>query len=338
MLRFVMSRLLHAAATLAVAVSLVFLAVRVLPGNPLAARFGQHTDEKQIAELQEQYGWDRPLVVQLGEFLGKLVRGDLGKSLVRTHVSIREELARRIPATAELTLAALALAIPIGIGSGVAAAVFHGRWPDRLTTVGSLLGVSVPVFFLGILARLYFSQLPTSQRLPTSVFDFEPLTGLYLLDTLLRGRPELWLLAAQHLLLPALVLSTIPAALIAKITRASMLDVLSSDYIRTAQAKGAGLARIVWRHAFPNAAVPIVNITGLQVGLLLSGAVLTETVFDWPGLGQYLTTAVVRDRDYMAVQGGALVVAAIFVSLNLVLDILYGLLDPRIHHAQRGRG
>lgn len=334
MFGFMISRLLHAAATLVVAVSLVFLAVRILPGNPLVARFGQHTDEKQIAELKQKYGWDRPLAVQLAEFLGKLAHGDLGNSLVRTHVSIREELARRVPATAELTLAALAMAIPLGIGSGVAAAMYPGRWPDRLTMTGSLLGVSVPVFFLGILARLYFRDLPTSQRLPASVFDFEPLTGLYLLDTLLRGRPELWLSAARHLLLPALVLSTIPAALIAKITRASMLDVLSSDYIRTAQAKGAGLARIVWRHAFPNAAVPVVNITGLQVGLLLSGAVLTETVFDWPGLGQYLTTAVVRDRDYMAVQGGALVVAAIFVCLNLVLDVIYGFLDPRIHHAR----
>jgi peptide/nickel transport system permease protein len=166
--------------------------------------------------------------------------------------------------------------------------------------------------------------------LPPYILDFEPLTGFYLFDTLARGRPDLFSLAIQHLLLPSVVLSTVPMAVIARITRSSMLEVLGADFIRTARAKGAGLWRVVLRHALPGAAVPVINIAGLQVGLLLSGAVLTETVFDWPGLGQYLADAVVRDKDYVAVQAASIVIAVMFVSLNLVLDIVYVWLDPRI--------
>ena len=193
----------------------------------------------------------------------------------------------------------------------------------------SLIGVSIPVFFLAICLREVLTFLPTSKRLPDDV-DFDVLTGFYLIDTLLRGRPDLWLVAARHLLLPALVLSTVPMAVIARITRSSALDVLSADFIRTARAKGASLWRVVLRHALPAAAVPVTNIAGLQIGLLLSGAVLTETVFDWPGLGSYLASAVIGDRDYVAIQAAAIVIAAMFVSLNLVLDVLYVWLDPRI--------
>jgi peptide/nickel transport system permease protein len=210
------------------------------------------------------------------------------------------------------------------------AAVFRGKTIDFACMAGSLLGVSIPVFFLGMLLRGFFTGLPTSQRLPSHVFDFQPLTGLYLCDTLLRGRGDLWFAACRHLILPALTLSSVPAAIIARITRSSMLDVLSSDYIRTARAKGASFWRTVWRHALPNAAVPVTNVAGLQIGLLLSGAVLTETVFDWPGLGQYIAAAVVRDRDYVKVQAGAVVIAALFVVLNLILDFVYLWLDPRL--------
>lgn len=331
MIGFLLRRVGLALVTIVVAVSLVFVAMRALPGNPLLARFGQHPDAAQMEQLRKEYGWDRPVIVQLGEFFWKLATtGDLGNSIARSNVSVNQELRWRIPATVELTLAAALLAIPLGIAAGTAAAVWKNRLPDRLCTIGSLIGVSIPVFFLGIWLRWALPGMPTSGRLPPTVFDFEPLTGLLLLDTLLRGRGELFLLALSHLCLPAVVLSTIPTAIIARITRSSMLEILSADFIRTARAKGGGLLRTVLRHALPNAAVPITNIAGLQVGLLLSGAVLTETVFDWPGLGEYLKAAIVDNKDYVAAQAGAIVIAAIFVSINLVLDLVYAWLDPRI--------
>jgi peptide/nickel transport system permease protein len=333
-IRYLGWRLVHALVTLVVAVSLVFIAVRLLPGNPLLARFGQHPDLQQIEQLREQYGWNQPIHVQLGQFFWQVVTtGDLGNSLARSHVSVNKELRQRIPATVELTLAACLIAFPLGIGAGVAAAVWRNRWPDWLCMAGSLLGVSVPVFFLGICLRLIFFGLPTSQRLPAEAFDFEPLSGLYLIDTLLRGRPDLWLAAVEHLILPALTLATIPAAIVARITRSAMLDVLAADYLRTARAKGCSLWRAVWRHALPNAAVPVVNIAGLQVGLLLSGAVLTETVFDWPGMGTYIASAVLGDKDYVAVQAGAIVICWLFVTINLLLDLIFVWLDPRIRLA-----
>jgi ABC-type dipeptide/oligopeptide/nickel transport system permease component len=334
--RFALPRLVQAAVTMIVAVSLVFIAMRTLPGNPLLARFGQHADPAQMEQLRRQYGWDQPLHVQLGEFLWKLVTtGDLGESVARSNQQVSQELRQRIPATIELTLAALAVAVPLGISAGVAAAVFRNRLPDRLCTIGSLVGVSIPVFFLGIWLRSAITWLPVARRLPEFAFiDFEPLTGMYLLDALLRLRLDLFFLAGQHVLLPAAVLSTIPTAIIARITRSSMLEVLSSDFIRTARAKGSSLLRVVLRHALPAAAVPVTNIAGLQIGLLLSGAVLTETVFDWPGMGLYIKTAVVDDRDYAAAQAAAIVIAGVFVGLNLILDLVYLWLDPRIRTAK----
>jgi peptide/nickel transport system permease protein len=313
-----------------VAVSLIFIAIRVLPGNPLLARFGQHVDQAQMEKIKLEQGWDRPILQQLGTFLKQVVsRGELGQSIARPNENVSQQVLRRLPATIELTLAAMIIAVPFGISFGVAAAVWRNRFPDYFCMIGSLIGVSVPVFFLGICLRAIFTDLPTSQRLPSYIFDFEPLTGLYLIDTLLRGRFELFLPALKHLLLPAIALSSIPTAIIARITRSSMLEVLSADYVRTARAKGNSRWRVVWRHAFPNASVPIVNIAGFQIGLLLSGAVLTETVFDWPGMGKYIVDAV-PDNDYVVVQAGALVIATIFVMLNLFLDVVYAWLDPRI--------
>lgn len=332
---FLLPRLVQAAITLVVAVTLVFIAMRTLPGNPLLSRFGQHADPEQMEQLRQQYGWDEPIHVQLGDFFWKLVTtGDLGESVARSNQKVSDELRRRIPATIELTLAALLIAVPLGIAAGSAAAVFRNRLPDRLCTIGSLIGVSIPVFFLGIWLRAALPWAPVSGRLPSHVIDFEPLTGLYLVDTLVSLRFDLFALALAHLLLPAAVLSTIPTAIIARITRSSMLEVFSSDFIRTARAKGSSLWRVVLRHALPAAAVPITNIAGLQVGLLLSGAVLTETVFDWPGMGLYIKTAVVDDRDYAAAQAAAIVIAVVFVSLNLLLDVVYLWLDPRIRTAK----
>lgn len=333
MIRYLAWRLMHAAATVLVALSFVFIAVRMLPGNPLLARFGQHPDPVQLERLTKEHGLDQPLYVQLGKFLRQLASGDLGNSLARPEKRVIDELRLKVPATVELTAAACLLAFPLGIAAGVAAAVWRNRWPDWFCTAGALVGVSIPVFFLGICLRLAFPALPTAGREPFSALPIEQITGLFLVDTLLRGRPDQWLAAASHLILPALTLATIPTSIIAKITRASMLDVLNADYLRTARAKGCSLWQSVIRHALPNAAVPVVNIAGLQVGLLLSGAVLTETVFDWPGLGTYILTAVLSDKDYVAVQASAIVICLLFVTINLLLDLIFVWLDPRIRLA-----
>ena len=325
---YLLRRLLQAVLTMAVAASLVFLAIRVLPGNPLLAKFGQHPDAEQIEKIMHEQGWDRPLPTQLGSFFLEVLSGDLGEAPSQGNEPVIEALRRRVPATIELTLAAVAIAIPLGIAAGIAAAVWRGRWPDHVCMAGALLGVSVPVFFLGICLRAVFTGMPVHGRLPDSVL-FDPITGLYLLDTLLQSRFDLFIDAVRHLCLPAVALSSIPTAIIARITRSSMLDVLQADFIRTAKAKGASAWRVVWRHAVPNAAPPIVNIAGFQIGLLLSGAVLTETVFDWPGLGQYIVKAV-SENDYVIVQAGALLIAGIFVVANLMVDLLYVWLDPRI--------
>ena len=330
MTAYISRRLFQAAITMLVAVSLVFIAMRILPGNPFLAQFGQHPDAEQIAKLKVEYGWDLPIHQQLGRFFwGLATTGDLGKSIARSNENVTDELKRRVPATIELTLAAIAIAIPLGIAAGIAAAVWRNRFPDFLCMFAALVGVSVPVFFLGICLRAMFTNMPIGFRLPAYVFDFEPVTGLYILDTIIQGRFDLLGPAIRHLCLPAVALSSIPMAIIARITRSSMLEVLSSDFVRTARAKGSPHWRIVLRHALPNASVPIVNIAGLQIGLLLSGAVLTETVFDWPGLGKYIVDAV-KENDYVIVQAGALVIAVIFVLTNLIVDLLYVWLDPRI--------
>jgi peptide/nickel transport system permease protein len=332
MIGYIARRFAQSVATLVVAVSLIFIAVRVLPGNPVLSRFGQHVDPRQVERIQREQGWDRPILTQLAEFFWTvLTTGRLGESLARSNENVAEQLSERVPATVELATAALVLAIPAGIFAGVAAAVWRNRWVDYCCTTVSLLGVSIPVFFLGICLRAMFPSMPPGFRLPHYVLDFEPLTGLYTLDTLLRGRWELFPVAVRHLCLPALALSSIPTALIARVTRASMLDVLSADYLRTAKAKGASFARQIWRHAFPNAAVPVANIVGLQTGLLLSGAVLTETVFDWPGLGKYIVDALLVN-DYVVVQAGGIVVATLFIAVNFLLDLSFLWLEPRLRH------
>lgn len=330
MIGLLFRRIGYAVVTLLVAVSLIFISMRTLPGNPLLAKFGQHPDAAVIAQQSEENGWNKPILVQLGHFYYQLATtGDLGNSIAQSHESVGKQLARRIPATMELAFAAMLLALPAGIGAGVAAAYWRNKAPDFIVMFFALLGVSIPVFFLGIFLRGELAFLPTDQRLPTFPV-FHSITGFMLIDTLLRGDLFMFGQAILHLILPATVLATIPTAMIARITRSSMIEVLSADYVRTARAKGASTLRVVWRHAFPNAAVPVANIAGFQIGALLTGAVLTETVFDWPGLGKYLANAVVADKDYVVVQAGAIVIATMFVTLNLVVDLLYLWLDPRV--------
>jgi peptide/nickel transport system permease protein len=331
---YLLRRFFWACMTVLAAVVLVFFAVRLLPGNPILARFGQHPVPERIEAAMEAEGWDRPLVVQLREYLQRVfLEGNLGRSLVRPIESVSEELAARFPATVELALAAMFIALPLGLLAGVAAAVWRNRWPDYLCMSGSLLGVSVPVFFLGICLMsaselLLGHYFPVGRRLPIGV-QYDSSTGLVVVESLVRGDWAVCGEALRHLFLPALALSSIPAAVIARLTRSSMLEVLGNDYVRTARAKGASHPRAVFRHALPNAAIPIANIAGLQASALLTGAVLTETVFSWPGVGSYLVAAV-QDSDYTVVQGSMLFVAAIFAVTNLLLDVFYAWLDPRV--------
>lgn len=327
---YLLRRVGQAALTLVVAVVLVFVAVRLLPGNPVLSRFGQHVDPAQMEKLRIEQGWDRPIYEQLWEFAWQVATtGSLGESLMRSNANVAEELRERVPATIELALAALTIAIPCGLAAGIVAALRRGTWIDRTLMSSSLIGVSVPVFFIGICLRAVFSGMPAGFRLPLDVVDFEPLTGLYTLDAIVQGQWRVAYEAARHLCLPALALSTIPMSLIGRMTRSSMLEVLRADFLRTARAKGAKPLGIVLKHALRNAAVPIVDMIGLQTGLLLSGAVLTETVFDWPGLGKYVVDALLTN-DYVVVQAGGIVVATMFVSLNLLLDVSYLIIDPRL--------
>jgi len=326
---FLVRRTLHAIATTLVAGAIIFIAVRLLPNNPVLARYGQHVTPEKVAEEMQDQGWDRPLPAQLGSLLAGLARGDLGESFViNPGMPITSILARTLPATIELTLAAMALAIPLGVLAGAASAIWRNRIPDVIFSSAALLGVSVPVFFLGICMLSIFSTMPTGMRLPPAI-DYEFTTGFYLLESLARGQFALFAIGLRQICLPAVALSTIPMAVIARIARSSLIEVLTADYIRTAAAKGASFRRVLWKHALPNASVPIVNIAGFQFGMLLSGAVLTETVFSWPGLGREMVGAV-KASDYAIVQGGALLIALMFTTLNLVLDCLYLWLDPRI--------
>jgi len=321
----------QAVVTLAIAFVVIFVAVRVLPNNPVLARYGQHATPERVASTMAENGWDRPIPAQLARFgWGLVTRFDLGRSFT-SREPVTAVLARTIPATVELTIAAMAIAFPLGVGAGVVAAVYRDRWPDWLMMTGALVGVSIPIFFLGICLIAAFPSLPTGMRLPTDLYDaeFDLPSGFYVLESILRGRFDLTAAALRHLVLPAVTLATIPTAIIARITRAAVADVLASDYIRTARAKGASRWRVLVRHALPNAAVPIANITGFQVGALLSGAVLTETVFAWPGLGSEMVRAVLMS-DYAVVQAGGLVIATMFVTLNLLLDLLFRRLDPRL--------
>jgi len=328
LLRYVLTRLLWAIPTALGSVLLVFAALRSLPNNPAIGMFGQHAVPEQIVRAMSQHGWDRPLPEQMLVFLRQLLwHGDLGRSFF-TGESVSAELFRRVPATLELAGLALLIAFPLGVLAGVTAAVFRGRWPDHLCMTGALLGVSVPIFFLGICLLGILTQMPTGRRLPIGM-DFPRTSEFIFLESLIQGRLDISRLALWHLCLPALALSTIPLAFFARVTRNALLEVLHADYIRTARAMGHSWLRVIWRQALPNAMIPLVSIAGLQVGTLLSGAVLTETVFSWPGLGRYLVEGIQRS-DYNVVQGSTLVIAVSFVLVNLIVDVLQAWLDPRV--------
>ena len=334
MLRFIVRRLLGAIPVLIGLSILLFMFVHLLPGDPATAILGQHATPERVAALRAYLHLDDPLWQQYLSYVSNLLHGDFGTSVVNSR-SVAGEFLVRFPATIELTVAAMIFAVGVGIPLGR----FAGRHPqgaaDGAVTAMSLLGVSIPVFVLGLVLQYIFAVqlkvLPSSGRLdPRAGFDVT--TNLLLVDTLVAGRFDLFRDALAHLVLPAIALGSIPLAIITRITRASVLDVSNEDYVRTARAKGLTERRIDDRHVMRNAWLPVVTVIGLQVGGLLAGAVITETIFGWGGVGRYVVDAI-ENRDYVVVQNVILIFALIFLVVNLMVDIAYAFLNPRIRYA-----
>jgi peptide/nickel transport system permease protein len=333
-LRYIVRRLLLLVPILLGVSLLIFFWIRALPGSPAEALLGERATPALVKQLRERYGLDKPVYRQYFSYLRATVGGDLGVS-VATHRKVVAEIKQRFPATIELALAAMVLAVVIGIPLGFFAAKRHGGYFDNATLIGSLLGISVPIFFLAILLKYFFAVkwqlLPSVGRSDVTLDTPHP-TNFYVLDALIsRDWHALWD-AIKHLLLPAIALGSIPLAVITRITRASVLDVQNEDYVRTARAKGLPPMTVDRRHVLRNALLPISTIIGLQTGLLLSGAVLTETVFAWPGMGSWLRDAIFA-RDYPVLQGGILFLAVVFVFVNLIVDLSYALINPRIRYS-----
>jgi len=334
MLKFIARRLLLAIPTLFGLSIVLFMFVRLLPGDPARAILGQHATPERVAALREHLGLDNPLWQQYFTYLGNILQGDFGTSVINGRPVI-DELLIRFPATIELTVAAMLFAAGVGIPLGRFAARNAHGWSDGAVTVVSLLGISIPVFVLGLMLQYIFAVqlgwLPSSGRIDPRT-NLEIQSNFVLIDSLLMGRLDLFWDGIQHLILPAIALGSIPLAIITRITRASVLDVSNEDYVRTARAKGLTERRVDGRHVMRNAWLPVVTVLGLQVGGLLAGAVITETVFAWNGVGRYVVDAI-NDRDYFVVQTTILLFALIFVFVNLGVDVLYGLLNPRIRYS-----
>ncbi|HEY4199516.1 MAG TPA: ABC transporter permease subunit [Devosiaceae bacterium] len=332
MLSFLFRRLVLVVPTLIGITIVSFGLIRLLSGDPVALLSGEHimTPERH-AELMHAFGFDRPIWEQYFGYVGGVLHGDFGISIT-TKTPVLQQFRTLFPATLELSLVAMILAIGLGIPAGILAAVKRGTWLDQLLTGTALIGFSMPIFWWGLLLIIVFSGMlhwtPVSGRIDLQYF-FKPVTGFMLIDSLLSGQKGAFQSALSHLILPAIVLGTIPLAIIARQTRSAMLEVLGEDYVRTARSKGLSPRRVVGLHAFRNALIPVITTIGLQVGMLMAGAVLTETIFSWPGIGKWMIDAIGK-RDYAVVQGGLLIVALIVMVVNLVVDILYAVINPRI--------
>ncbi|KFE34566.1 ABC transporter permease subunit [Thioclava atlantica] len=334
MIRFFIGKILWLIPTLIGITIVAFGFVRVLPGDPVLLMAGERgLSPERHAELTHQLGFDRPIWVQYGEFLWRVLHGDLGESLV-THKPIIHEFFTLFPATLELGLCAMILAVAIGVPVGVLAAIKRGSWFDQVTMGSALVGYSMPIFWWGLLLIILFSGVlhwtPVSGRI-SLMYYFPNGTGFMIWDAIASGQKGALSSALSHLILPSIVLATIPLAVIARQTRSAMLEVLGEDYVRTARAKGMPPRRVIGIHALRNAMIPVITTIGLQVGMLMAGAILTETIFSWPGIGKWMVDSISR-RDYPAVQGGLLLIAVIVMVVNLIVDLLYGLINPRIRH------
>ena len=335
MLAFIFRRVALIVPTFLGVTLLAFALIRLIPGDPVENLSGERgMDPERRLRLLHQFGLDQPLHTQYFDYIGNVLRGDLGTSLT-THEPVLTEFLTLFPATFELAFFALIFAVCIGLPAGILAAIKRNTVADYAVMGVSLTGYSMPIFWWALLLILLFSvQLgwtPVSGRIAVQ-FDVPATTGFMLIDTLRSGDPGAFRSALSHLILPTIALGTIPLAVIARMTRSSMLEVLREDYVRTARAKGLPQLQVVLIHALRNALIPVITVIGLQVGLLLSGAILTESIFSWPGIGNWLIHGVLS-RDYPVVQGGILLIAAIVISVNLIVDLLYGVINPRIRHA-----
>jgi peptide/nickel transport system permease protein len=312
---------------------IVFFMIRAIPGNPAQIILGQLATKEAVEELTKQLGLDQPWYLQYFTYLGGLFTGDLGESL-RTKTEISQEIWPYLAATIELTFVAMLIAVFIGVNAGIISAWYQNSWFDYVAMVLALIGVSMPIFWLGLMEQWAFAikldWLPTSGREEVRN-PITAITNIYMIDTLLQGRMDQFWDVIRHLILPAFALATIPMAIIARITRSTMLEVMRSDFVRTARAKGLRMFWVVYKHSLKNAIIPVLTIIGLQMGLLLGGAILTETIFSWPGIGRYIYEAI-NYRDYPVIQSGILVIAFIFVMINLIVDLLYAAIDPRIKY------
>jgi len=333
MLHYIGKRLLQLIPVLLGMTFVVFMIIRAIPGNPAQVILGQLASKEAIEALENKLGLNQPWYTQYFDYLAGLLQGDLGESM-RTVKPVAEEIWPYLAATMELAFFAIIIAVIIGINAGIISAWFQNSWFDYMAMVLALIGVSMPIFWLGLMEQWIFGielqWFPTTGR--EEVRDpVNSITSLYIIDTIIQGRFDQLGTVLKHLVLPGIALATIPMAIIARMTRSSMLEVMRADYVRTARAKGQKMFFVVYKHALKNAIIPVLTVIGLQTGLLLGGAILTETIFGWPGIGRYIYEAI-SFRDYPVIQSGILVVAFIFVMINLFVDILYGLVDPRIKY------
>lgn len=334
MLRFFANRLALIVPTFIGITVVAFGFVRILPGDPVLLLAGERgLDPERYQELMHRFGYDQPILMQYFDYVLGLFQGDFGQSL-STKRAVLGEFLTLFPATFELSVCAIVFALIIGVPAGVFAAVRRGSWFDQATMGAALTGYSMPIFWWGLLLIILFSGIlgwtPVSGRISLDYF-FPAVTGFMTIDALLSGQSGAFRSAVSHLILPTIVLGTIPLAVIARQTRSAMLEVLGEDYVRTARAKGLNPPRVIGVHALRNALIPVVTTIGLQVGVLLAGAILTETIFSWPGIGKWMVDSIFR-RDYPVVQGGLVLIAAIIMVVNLSVDVLYGLINPRIRY------
>ncbi|MCW3476600.1 ABC transporter permease subunit [Limobrevibacterium gyesilva] len=336
MLRFLVGRAVLLVPTFVGLTLLTFVLVRLIPGDPIETMAGERgIDPARHAELLHQYGFDKPLLVQYGIYIGRVLHGDLGLSIV-TQKPVLHEFMALFPATVELSVAAVIFAVVLGLTAGIIAAVWRNSIFDHGVMTLSLTGYSMPIFWWGLLLILLFANVvnwaPVSGQVAIQYY-VEPVTGFLMIDSLLANDTAAFRSTLAHLVLPMIVLGTQPLAIIARMTRSAMLEVLGEDYIRTARAKGMSPLRVVGLHALRNALIPVVTVIGLQIGVLFTGAMLTETIFSWPGVGKWLVEAIGR-RDYPVLQGGVLILGSIVMAVNLAVDLTYGLVNPRIRHAR----
>ncbi|WP_449044835.1 ABC transporter permease subunit [Paracoccus versutus] len=334
MLRFILKKLLYLVPTMIGITLVAFGFIRLLPGDPVLLMAGERgVSPERYAQIAAQLGYDKPVWQQYLHYLGNLLQGDLGNSLVTKKPVLTEFLAL-FPATVELALVAIIIATVIGVPVGVIAAIKRGSWFDQVSMTAALVGFSMPIFWWGLLLIILFSGVlgwtPVSGRISLMYF-FPQVTGFMLIDSLISGQKGAFASALSHLILPSIVLATIPLAVIARQTRSAMLEVMGEDYVRTARAKGLSTRRVIGVHALRNAMIPVITTIGLQVGVLMAGAILTETIFSWPGIGKWMIDSISR-RDYPVVQSGLLLIAAIVMIVNLIVDLTYGFINPRIRH------